>query len=100
MKTGFVYRIVIDGYVRYVGVSNNVVRRGKEHVRAFKKGDSKYLYKKMREGGLDESYLILEVISDELTILDARRLEAKIILEDYFSGKYLFQSAPFSFKYF
>ena len=53
----------------------------------------------MREMHLDESYLVLEVIS-ELPILDARRLEAKIILEDYFSGKYLFQSAPFSFKYF
>lgn len=100
MKTGFVYRIIIDGYVRYVGVTNNVIRRTKEHVRAFKKGDNKYLYKKMREMHLDENYLVLEIISEELPILEARRLEAKIILEDYFSGKYLFQSAPFSFKYF
>jgi hypothetical protein len=99
-KTGFVYKIVIDGVVRYIGVSNNVIRRQKEHVRAFKKSNDKYLYRMMRESSLDESYLVLETISDELSIIDARRLEAKIILDDYFSDKNLWQSAPFSFKYF
>jgi hypothetical protein len=99
-KTGFVYRIVIDDIVRYIGVTNNVNRRQKEHVRAFKKNNDKYLYRMMRESLLDENYLVLETISDELSIIDARRLEAKIILDDYFSDKNLWQSAAFSFKYF
>jgi hypothetical protein len=99
-KTGFVYKIVIDGFIRYIGVTNNIKRRQKEHIRAFNKGDMKYLYKMMRESLLDEKYIVLETISDELSIIDARRLEAKIILDDYFTNKNLWQSAPFSFKYF
>jgi hypothetical protein len=99
MKTSWVYIIKVNNIVRYIGVSNNPKRRFKQHLRDFNKKD-KYLYKMMRESGLDESYMQFEIISEEMPVLDARRLEAKLILDDYFSDKMLWQSSPFSFKYF
>jgi predicted GIY-YIG superfamily endonuclease len=99
MKTGWVYKITINNTIRYIGVSNSPKTRFKQHLREFHKKD-KYLYRMIRESGLDESYMCFEIISEEMTILDAKRLEAKLILDDYFGNKTLWQSAPFSFKYF
>ena len=99
MKTSKVYEIKVDGVRRYIGVSNNINRRFKEHLRDFNKKD-KYLYRMCRESGLNESHLVLNEITEDLPVLDARRYEAFLILQDYFSERLLYQSPPFSFKYF
>jgi hypothetical protein len=100
MKTGVVYEILVNGTRRYIGVTNNLNRRQKEHTRALLLGKDKYLYRKIRESAPDQPEIAFNQISDELPILHARRLEAKYILDDYFNKKELWQSPPFSFKYF
>lgn len=100
MKSGVVYEIKVNGVRRYVGVTNNFVRRQKEHLRAIKNGQSKYLYQKINETPPELTKISFSQISDELTILEARRFEGFLILSDWFNRRELWQSAPYSFKYF
>jgi hypothetical protein len=44
--------------------------------------------------------MTLEPICEFNNKLEASRMEAKLILDDYFGDKELWQAPPFSFKYF
>lgn len=94
----YVYQIKINDVVRYIGYSNNPHKRFLQHKRLLNKGDKKYLYKKIRE--LTEPNLEIETIAEFNNMGDAKRWEAFLILDDYFSHKNLWQSFPVSFKYF
>jgi len=100
MKNKVVYEIRINGVRRYIGITNNFVRRQKEHLRAIKAGKDKYLYQKINELPLETTKISFKQISEELTSIESARLEAWLILSDYFQNKELYQSPPFSFKYF
>jgi len=93
-----VYEIKIDDIRRYVGMTNNITRREKEHNRGLRAGDSKLLYKNLLEiGRLDE--IKLEVLYEYNTKTQAVRMEALLILEDWFSDKRLWQVPPRVIKY-
>ena len=94
----YVYEIVIAGERRYVGITNDVKRRQTQHRTGLKKQD-KYLYRKIREAA-PETAISLAVIAEFDNKGDAARWEAKLILDDYFSGKKLWQSFPIAIKYF
>lgn len=100
MKTAVVYEIKVNGVRRYIGITNNFIRRQKEHIRDIKKGKSKYLYQKINETPPELLKLEFRQLSEELPVLEIKRLEAHYILQDYFTNKELWQWAPFSFKYF
>jgi predicted GIY-YIG superfamily endonuclease len=95
----FVYEITIDGVRRYVGFTDNLNRRQKEHIRDYKKGSNKYLYSKTREVSPQTIYE-LKVIAEFDDKGDGKRYEALLILQDYFNEKNLWQSFPVGFKYF
>jgi len=94
----FVYEIIIDGVRRYVGITNNIKRRQSQHIRDLKSKD-KYLYKMIRENS-PETIISLNIIAQFDNKGDAARWECKLILDDYFSDKNLWQSFPVSIKYF
>lgn len=94
----YIYQIKINGVVRYIGYTNNPKRRFTQHKRLLLNGDKKYFYKKIRE--LTEPDLQIETIAEFDNMGDAKRWEAFLILDDYFSHKNLWQSFPVSFKYF
>ena len=94
-----VYEIKIDDVVRYIGITNNLKRRQKEHNKSFRVDPKKFLYKKIKEYH-QEIDLSLEPIYEYENKLEASRMEAKLILDDYFGEKKLWQAPPFSFKYF
>lgn len=95
----YVYEIIVDGIRRYVGITNNIRRRQGEHLRQFKLGKDKYLYKMIRENS-PETIISLNVIKEFTNKGDAVRWEGYLILEDYFNGKQLWQSFPITIKYF
>jgi predicted GIY-YIG superfamily endonuclease len=94
----YIYQIKINGDVRYIGYTNNPKRRFTQHKKSLEIGDKKYLYKKIRE--LIEPSLEWEIIATFENSGDAKRWEAYLILQDYFTNKSLWQSFPVSFKYF
>jgi hypothetical protein len=100
MKTGIVYEIKINDIRRYVGVTNNFIRRQKEHIRCIKLNKAKYLYQMINETPPEETKISFRQLTGEVSILEARRYEAYLILDDLFSEKSLWQYAPYSFKYF
>lgn len=97
----YVYVIKIEGVVRYIGITNNIKTRQSQHRRDLKNfnGKGKYLYKMIRESGL-ELNIELEVIYEFKNRGDAARMECFLILKDYFGDKELYQSYPISIKYF
>jgi predicted GIY-YIG superfamily endonuclease len=95
----WVYRIQIDGVTRYIGITNNLKRREKEHNKLFRNDLKKFFYKKVREYH-NEIEMTLEPICEFNNKLEASRMEAKLILDDYFRDRELWQAPPFSFKYF
>lgn len=96
--TYYVYIIKLDT-IRYVGMTNNIKTRQAQHRRDFKK-QKKYLYKMMKENNYTEKDIILQPIFSSETKYIVARKECQLILNDYFNNKELWQSAPFSFKYY
>jgi predicted GIY-YIG superfamily endonuclease len=95
----YVYRIKVDGVTRYIGITNNPVRRQKEHRRDYEKGDAKYLYRMTREVSPETRYE-LEIVKEFDLLIDAKRWECFLILKDWFSKRQLWQSQPISIKYY
>ena len=94
----FVYEIIVDGVRRYVGITNNIKRRQSQHIRDAKTKD-KFLYRMIRENS-PETTISLNIIAEFDNKGEAARWECKLILDDYFSDKNLWQSFPISIKYF
>ena len=94
----FVYEIVVDGIRRYVGITDNIKRRQSQHRRDLKV-KPKYLYRMIRENS-PETTISLNVIKECENKGDCVRWECKMILDDYFGEKKLWQSFPISVKYF
>jgi predicted GIY-YIG superfamily endonuclease len=95
----YIYEIIVDGVRRYVGQTNNIKRRQSQHIREYKKEGNKYLYRMIRENSPD-TIISLNIIKEVESKLEANRLEAYLILMDYYGDKQLWQSIPFSVKYF
>lgn len=98
-KVYSVYKIKVGDKTRYIGYTENIVRRQKEHIRDYKKGSVKYLYKKTREIAPETIYELI-LVKDFTNKGDAKRYEALLILLDWFGKRELWQSPPVAFKYF
>lgn len=95
-----VYKIEINGIIRYIGYTTDVIKREKQHKTAFKSNLKKLLYKNIYHYH-PEYEISLELIKTYKTKTDAIRYEALLILQDYFSpNPTLWQSAPRAIKYF
>jgi predicted GIY-YIG superfamily endonuclease len=94
----YVYEIVVNGVRRYIGMTNDIKRRQSQHRRDFKKGN-KYLYKMIRENS-PEMIISLHIVNEFDNKGDCSRWECKLILDDYFEERNLWQSFPISMKYF
>lgn len=89
----WVYKIEIGGIVRYIGYTNDLERRVKEHnYLCFKKEKKKKLYDNIRINGGDKIELL--VVGSFRNRIDAKRFECFMILKDYFSDRLLWQSVP------
>jgi predicted GIY-YIG superfamily endonuclease len=96
----FIYEILVDGVRRYVGMTNDLSRREKEHNRGLKSGEKKTLYKKLYLEGKAFEEIKLNKLYEFVTKTDAVRMEAYLILEDWFNEKELWQAPPRAIKYF
>lgn len=95
----YTYEIKINGQKRYIGMTSNIERRKKEHSKAaLAEKPKKLLYKKMQE--LENPEIEYAIIAEHEKKSDCARYEAMLILQDYFAEKELWQSPPFSFRYF
>lgn len=89
----WVYKVVIDGVIRYVGYTNDIVRREKQHNYLLKKGKNKLLYNNIRI--IDkETNIKLITIKTFQNHVEAKRYECLLILIDYFKDKQLWQKVP------
>jgi len=90
----WVYRIEVDKITRYVGYTDDLTRREKQHnYLCFKVGKKKKLYdgiKEIKAVGKIE----LTPIKTFRTKVEAKRYEAFLILNDYFNKKELWQHIP------
>lgn len=94
----YLYEIIINDTRRYIGITNDLKRRQREHNRGLKNGDKKYLYHKLQDNDIQE--VDLKLIEEFNNKSDAMRMEAYLIIEDWFSNRQLWQSPPIGFKYF
>jgi predicted GIY-YIG superfamily endonuclease len=88
-----VYCIIYEGQIIYVGMTDNIKRRTSQHNRMLRmQPESKELYKFLHEKGTTE--IILIPINTFESRTDAKRLEAYLILDDYFGDRLLKQKVP------
>ena len=89
----WVYRIEIAGVTRYVGYTQDIDSREKQHnYLCFKKAKKKVLYNNIRMTNTREIKLL--PVKTFPTIIEAKRYEAYLILNDYFNKKELWQHIP------
>ena len=89
----YVYKIIIDRITRYIGRTNNIDRRTKEHNYRYKTGLDKPLYNFLRSTQFDKD-IKLQIVYKSKNKTDAKRKEMFLILKDYFSKKQLIQKVP------
>lgn len=88
-----VYKISHKGIRRYVGFTDNLERRKKQHnYLCFKVGKKKLLYDNLRKDNCE--IIHLEATHFFKTRIEAKRYEALLILTDYFSERLLWQKVP------
>jgi predicted GIY-YIG superfamily endonuclease len=88
----WVYKVVVDGSIRYIGYTNDLMRRQKQHNYLIKMGKKKMLYDEVRKLGLKEIKLV--TVKTFYNRVDAKRYECLLILLDYFKDKKLWQRIP------
>jgi predicted GIY-YIG superfamily endonuclease len=93
----YVYKIEYGGEVVYIGRTNNLTRREKEHNRFLRspenpKTKSKVLYQFLLESGCNSVKLVL--IKEFKNKVESKRFECLLILLDWFSGRRLKQKVP------
>lgn len=86
-----VYKIEIDGIIRYIGHTNNIKRRQTQHNYLFKKGKKKELYDNITDRSIR---LVLTPLREFKSKTDAKRYECLLILQDFFDNKLLWQKPP------
>lgn len=90
----WVYRIEIDRITRYVGYTEDLIRREKQHnYLCFKAQKKKILYNKIRNSTKEKSIELKKVKSFK-SRLEAKRFECFLILNDYFTKKEYWQRVP------
>jgi predicted GIY-YIG superfamily endonuclease len=88
-----VYVIKLGDVVRYVGYTGNLKLREKQHNYHYKKGTKKELYDNLRLFSYNDELVLEEIKSFNLEI-EAKRFECKMILDDYFFRRELWQKVP------
>jgi predicted GIY-YIG superfamily endonuclease len=86
-----VYKIEIDGIIRYIGHTNNIKRRQTQHNYLFKKGKKKELYDNITDKSIR---LVLTPLREFKSKVEAKRWECLLVLQDHFSDKSLWQKPP------
>lgn len=86
------YKIEIDGVVRYWGITNDLKRRQNQHNRGIRTGIKKELYDWLRENSIDEVELIPH--AEYKNRVEAKRNEMYLILTDWLGPKLLKQKIP------
>lgn len=88
-----VYKVTIDGTIRYIGYTCNLKQRQSQHNQLYKSGKKKILYNNLRRRK-HEGDLKLEVLKTFTTKTRAKRYECYLILKDYFTKNELWQRIP------
>ena len=88
-----VYSILYKNHCVYIGRTNNIIRRQKEHIRAFKRGKKKLIYDFLREMNY-EGDIELIILKTYKSKTEAKRMEMFLILQDHFGQKKLKQQVP------
>jgi predicted GIY-YIG superfamily endonuclease len=95
----FVYYILNEGIVRYVGITNDIKKREYQHnYECFVKQKDKTLYNLLRKQPKQSINLNLYKRFNKKS--DAELYEAYIILKDYFGAKELWQAPPKNIRYY
>lgn len=90
----WVYRIEIEGITRYIGYSEDLTKREKQHnYLCFKKMKKKILYDNIRKQTGIKS-IELRGLKSFKTRIEAKRFECFLILNDYFNKKEYWQRVP------
>ena len=89
-----VYRVEVSGMTRYIGYTENIDSREKQHnYLCFKKLKKKKLYDGIR-GDKNTTKIHLIPVKTFLTKVEAKRYECFLILNDYFGRGELWQNIP------
>lgn len=88
----FIYQIIINNKIRYIGRTNNLKTREYQHNYLLKKGKDKLLYNNIRLENIKT--INLQSILEFKNITEAKRYECYLILKDYFTNKELWQKVP------
>lgn len=88
-----VYKIEVDGVIRYIGHTNNIKRRQTQHNYLFKKDKKKDLYYKIKLSHSEYKFNLVEIKRFK-SKTEAKRWEALLILLDHFRRKNLWQKPP------
>ncbi len=92
-----VYKIEVNGVIRYIGRTNDFKRRSNEHRRGLKKGLKKKLYDTIKEQFGEEYELSIEVLETFKTKVESKRYEMYLILKIWWENKPefpLYQTIP------
>ena len=89
----FVYQIKVLDKIRYIGYTENLIKREKQHnYLCFKRDNKKELYDNIKK--TNQVKINLQVIKSFNNKVEAKRYECLLILEDYFTNKELWQQVP------
>lgn len=92
-KEYFIYKIQVNDIPIYIGRTNNLKRRTYQHnYYCFTKHINKELYNYIRS--LNIAIIELEIIFIYNSLIEAKRMECYLILQDYFNNKNLKQKVP------
>ena len=90
----WIYRIDIDKKTRYIGYTEDIDRREKQHnYLCFSKHKKKQLYDNIKRH-TKATTITLTPIKTFRTKVEAKRYECFLILSDYFTKKELWQRVP------
>ncbi len=91
----YVYRIETNDITRYIGYTEDITTRQKQHnYLCFKKNKKKKFYDNVKNIHPDIKSFDLKIIKTFRTKIEAKRWECFLILNDYFNKKELWQNVP------
>lgn len=91
----YVYRIEINKRTRYIGFTQDIITREKQHnYLCFKQEKKKELYNRVRNLHPSLKKFELNIVKTFGTKIEAKRFECFLILHDYFGKKELWQRIP------